>query len=273
MKKIIILILVLLNFKFGITQTKYDSLTFLKFEKINSNIEHLLAKTDSLSFIYKQKTDSINDLKNKNKLKEKEVNLKDLEIISLGAKIREQNKQVDTINQYKIYLQSIISAIFNEPYNFNPKIINTVLDLKNKSYFTNSKYIDSLDKFYSICSGITEISKYFEEEAYNKDRVVKYKNILEAYQKDATKYKFNRLIEDIESSKSLLDQYCESTNKIVKEILATKNNIKARELILANKAEVYAVDYKYLLKVISDANKDPEYPKNKEVELFTCPVH
>ena len=84
-----------------------------------------------------------------------------------------------TINQYKIYLQSIISAIFNEPYNFNPKIINTVLDLKNKSYFTNSKYIDSLDKFYSICSGITEISKYFEEEAYNKDRVVKYKNILE----------------------------------------------------------------------------------------------
>ena len=193
MKKIIILILVLLNFKFGITQTKYDSLTFLKFEKINSNIEHLLAKTDSLSFIYKQKTDSITDLKNNYKLKEKEVNLKDLEIISLGAKIREQNKQVDTINQYKIYLQSIISAIFNEPYNFNPKIINTVLDLKNKSYFTNSKYIDSLDKFYSICSGITEISKYFEEEAYNKDRVVKYKNILEAYQKDATKYKFNRL--------------------------------------------------------------------------------
>ena len=53
----------------------------------------------------------------------------------------------------------------------------------------------------------------------------------------------------------------------------SKNNIKARELILANKAEVYAVDYKYLLKVISDANKDPEYPKNKEVELFTCPVH
>lgn len=254
-------------------QKKYDSAALSQIENINKNIERILEKTESLSFIYKQKADSLILLKNyfNSRIDNLETSDKQKtdEIKSLNDKIKFQKEQTDTIAKFKIYTKSIVTSLMSEHYNFSPSIVNILSNIKTNSYLTDKKYIDTLDKFVKVSSTFKEIELYLQSEAYSKVKVDVYKSLIASYKKEKDTEKFVGLKEDIGKFNSLLNEYCEVSNKIYTAILESVDIPKVRREMLGEITDIYGDDYGYLIKLVEKANSDPKF---NAVKVEACPV-
>jgi hypothetical protein len=253
-------------------QKKYDSAALSQIENINKNIERILEKTESLNFIYKQKTDSLILLKNyfNSRIDNLETSDKQKtdEIKSLNDKIKFQKEQTDTIAKFKIYTKSIVTSLMSEHYNFSPSIVNILSDIKTNSYLTDKKYKDTLEKFITISAILNEVEKYLDTEPYDKEKVKSFKKILEDYKNEKDTEKFSNLKLDINKYIGLLKAYCEASNKIYNAIAKSVDIPKVRSEMLAEEIEIYGNNYGYLLKLIGKANSDRKF----DIKPETCPV-
>ena len=259
MKKLSFYFIFIFLMKNGYSQIKNDTLLLKKIDQIDFKLDRISNRIDSFKIIQKVKTDSINILLSrfnefenliisKDRLIEKnkiEIDQKNLEL---------QNKISENI-QFLKQEESIIAALQDEHYNFNPKILEILSSNSIILYSINNK--DILSKFKTISSQLAEVKQYVDNNPFDLLQNNRFVDALSNLKKYAEK--FNQLKEDLIFFTSLLNGYSNATNEVLKTIKETagKQTLRYSELFRVEK--INAQNYIYLRQEIDKAKKDLNY--------------